>query len=730
VIIYQETKRRFIEDVDHNAIKSRLVDAFRAKTGSVPSDARVWAEEYSRFSNVLRAAEVADDVQVAIEYHISAAGRFRVDVLLAGNDGRNDNGMIIELKAWDKAEVSEVDDLVFAPVGGGTQTQHPCVQARKYKGLILRFNQDIREQSVCLHSIAYLFNLHRRTPEPLEDVRYQEVLRDSRLFLADDVDDLRGFIKTVVPNKPQKDVIWLIDNGRMVPAPELIGRVSSMLEGNEEFDLIDEQNEAFQVIRHQVMNVKDVDQRHVFVVQGGPGTGKSVIAIRLLAEILKAKRMGLFIAPNAAFRNTLVDFLARGNRGYREDGQALIQSSWSFHGVDYRKDGKHEVLVVDEAHRLKGKAYQYKGESMVEDMVRAARLSIFFLDETQRVSWNDIGSVETIKAAATKFGAEFHDPLQLKAQYRCNGSSGYLFWLDDVLQIRETGNFENWGDGQYEFRVFNRAEDLYEALKAKNTHNKARLIAGYSWKWPSGSARNRGTSAKHVEADGLSLPWNYADDNWATSKDGIAQVGCIHTSQGLEFDWLGVLIGSDLAYREDRVVGDPAKRASTDASLNGWKTEFRAAAGNQQKQQDILDKVQSIIKSTYKVLLSRGRKGCYVWCADPALREYFKERLEIASQAPSSIPIQTPILDEPAGKRFVEYLPVYSMEVAAGYLDKPSLSECLGWVKTPLGIRGTDRHFVAKISGQSMEPRIPDGALAVFATELREAEEIIPYWLN
>jgi uncharacterized protein len=715
VIIYQETKGQFIDDVDHNVIRTRLVDAFRAKTGSVPSDERVWAEEYSRFGNALRMAEVDDNIQVAIEYHISAAGRFRVDVLLAGNDGRADNAMIIELKAWNTADVSDCEDLVHAPIAGGQDTQHPCVQARKYKGLILRFNQDIREQSINLHSAAYLFNLHRRKPEPLEDARYQQALSESRLFLADDVDDLCQFMKMVVPKKPKRDVMFLIENGRMVPAPELISRVSSMLEGNEEFELIDEQNEAFQIIRHQVLNLKDLKNRHVFVVEGGPGTGKSVIAVRLLAEILKAKRMGLFVAPNRAFRETLIEFLARGNRGYREDGKALVQSSWSFDSVDYLKDHHNEVLIVDEAHRLKDKAYRYAGKSMVEDMVRAARISIFFIDETQRVSWNDTGSVATIRKAAAKFEAEYHDPFPLRAQYRCNGSTGYLNWLDDVLQIRETANFENWGVGQYEFQVFDRAEDLYVALRAKNGDNKARLIAGYSWDWPkNGQDRKRGTRIKHVEADKLSLPWNYDGENWATSKDGIEQVGCIHTSQGVEFDWLGVLIGPDLGFLNGKIVCEPSKRAKTDASLNGWKKEFADAKGDPEKERTVLDKVQAIIKSTYKVLLSRGRKGCYVWCADAEFREYLKSRLALAS--PKNIK-QTPrlkLLQEPAGQKYIEYLPVYSLEIAAGSYGKPSPSECLGWLQTPTGIKGSEQHFVGQVTGKSMEPLIADGSYCVF----------------
>lgn len=715
MIIYHETKSRFIEDVDQNVIHARLVDAFRSKTGSIPADERVWADEYSRFSLALRQANVAGDIQVAIEYHISAAGRFRVDVLLAGTDGQTDNALIVELKAWDKAGLSEYQDMVFAPIAGGSVKEHPCIQANKYKGLILRFNQDVREHLVKLHSAAYLFNLHRRDPEPLEDARYQHILKESKLFLADDVKHLCRFMEKVIPKKPSRDVIYLIENGKLVPSPELISRVSSMLDGNEEFELIDEQNEAFQIIRHGILQEPvALKQRHVFVIEGGPGTGKSVIAVRLLAEVLKAKRLGFFVAPNRAFRETIIEFLARGNRGYREDGDALFKSSWSFHDADFQKQARNDVLIVDEAHRLKERAYQYKGKSMVEDMVRAARVSVFFIDETQRVQWDDIGSVAVIREAATKFGAEFHAPMKLLAQYRCGGSSGYLNWLDDVLQIRATANFDNWGAGEYEFKVFDRAEELYAALRAKNGDNKARLIAGYAWEWPT-QGRERGSVIQHVKADGLSLPWNYDGENWATSADGIGQAGCIHTSQGIEFDWLGVLIGADLSFKDGLVVGDPLKRAKTDKSLQGWKRDLEAAGDNPDLQQAVLDKIQSIVKSTYKVLLSRGRKGCYVWCADPQLREYFKQRLSLVSQ-PSGKANQCglSLVQDPADLKFIEYLPVYSLEIAAGPFGRPSDSECLGWVKSLPGFRVNDRHFVAQVTGKSMEPLIRDGSHCVF----------------
>jgi len=403
-----------------------------------------------------------------------------------------------------------------------------------------------------------------------------------------------------------------------------------MLVGNESFTLIDEQDEAFRVIRHQLVSATDTVARHVFVVEGGPGTGKSVIAVRLLAETLARKRMAFFVAPNKAFRDALVASLARGSRAYREDGDALFRSSWSFHAADWTKDARNEILIVDEAHRLKDKAYQYRGKSMVDDMVRSSRIAVFFIDESQRVSWNDSGSVAAIKAAAARFGATFHPPMKLSAQFRCNGSTGYLNWLDDVLHIRPTGNFENWGAGQYEFKLFDRAEDLYSALKLKNSANKARLIAGYSWEWPT-TGRSRGTAVKHVTADGLALPWNYDNESWAASPDGIGQVGCVHTSQGLKFDWMGVLIGDDLLYKDGTVRSDPAKRARTDQSLRGWKGEFTAARNDPAAGKAILAKVDEIIKGTYRVLLSRGRRGTFVWCKDDALRDYMRARLAIAS---------------------------------------------------------------------------------------------------
>jgi hypothetical protein len=237
---------------------------------------------------------------------------------------------VLELKACSDADKSDVPDLVWSPYGGGKLSEHPCVQARKYKGLILRFNADIAEKGVGIHSAAYLFNLARRKPEPLEDRRYRHIIDDTHLFLADDADALSRYIEKYVRHCSKDDLLYLLEKGRLIPAPALIERVGSMLEGNDEFELLDTQNEAFQIIRHAIAGVAIAAKRQVFIVHGGPGAGKSVIAMRLLAEVLKSRRLGFLVAPNKAFRDTLCEQLTKRHLDYRDDGKALFQSSWSF----------------------------------------------------------------------------------------------------------------------------------------------------------------------------------------------------------------------------------------------------------------------------------------------------------------------------------------------------------------------------------------------------------------
>lgn len=254
-------------------------------------------------------------------------------------------------------------------------------------------------------------------------------------------------------------------------------------------------------------------------------------------------------------------------------------------------------------------------------------MSVFFIDDDQRVTTKDIGTIDAIEDAAKEVDKEAaesgggvivyggkesekdSDDFVLRSEFRCNGSDGYLAFLNDVLDIGKTANWSLEGD--YDFKVFDTAQEMKEALLEKNKRNKARMVAGYDWKWVS---KHDSQKQDIVLPGGFSAQWNMENNGpWAIDPNSFDQVGCIHTCQGLDFDYIGVIIGPDLCYREGKVITNPKKIAVSDRSSG-----IRSC-----KDPVLADK---LIRNTYKVLMSRGMKGCYVYCVDPALRDYLKER--------------------------------------------------------------------------------------------------------
>jgi len=227
----------------------------------------------------------------------------------------------------------------------------------------------------------------------------------------------------------------------------------------------------------------------------------------------------------------------------------------------------------------------------------------------------DIGTKEEIEKWARLSGAETVF-MQLASQFRCNGSDGYLAWLDNLLQIKNTANYD-LTDIEYEFKVFSNPADMRNAIFEKNKEaNKARMVAGYCWDWVSQKDIKK-TDINFPEFD-FHMPWNFAQDSylWSIKHDSVGEIGCIHTCQGLELDYVGVIIGPDLICRDGKILTDPTQRAKTDASIKGYK---KLMQNNPEKAKDLLDQ---IIKNTYRTLMTRGMKGCYVYCTDEETREW------------------------------------------------------------------------------------------------------------
>lgn len=618
MIVYSGNSISFQKDAINGVIASRVDSKFRELgiTKESYAEFKSWENSLPRIALILANSRIDNDVQVAIEYQIPLTSK-RVDLMVAGSDGNRDNVVIVELKQWENCTPTQRENVVKAFTGGAERdVAHPSQQAYSYAKLIENFNEDVRSNNIGLVPCAYLHNFKETNRKNICNKLYEEALNDAPVFLQEDGSKLSEFIAKFVSKPSNKKLFDIIEHGKLLPSKSLQEEVGRILNGNNEFEMIDEQQVAYATVLKLVENSINSDEKHTIIVQGGPGTGKSVIAINLLAKIINNGFSCAYVTKTSAPRNTFRNSLIGGRHsvGYLK---GLFKSSGSF--IDVPSNTFH-CLIVDEAHRLKEKSglYSNQGENQIKEIINASKVSVFFVDEDQIVTTMDIGSIDEIKKQAKACGSvvHFNESLKLTSQFRCNGSDGYLAFLDDVIQIRSTAN-RTYYDIDYDLRVFDNPSEMREELRKHNQNNKARMIAGYCYPWK--SRKNKGiydiTLPGHFSAQ-----WNFTTDTFATDPDSFEQVGCIHSTQGLEFEYVGIIIGPDMRFENGSVITDYTKRDSGDATIKGIKSSRNYALADR------------IIRNTYKTLLSRGQKGCFIYCQDPALGEYIKKRIRLAHE--------------------------------------------------------------------------------------------------
>lgn len=625
MIIYSGSKKDFMTEVEEDTIAYSIRDSILAKMHRKTNDAefRSWVNSLEYMYKVLNDPDIPSNSGIAIEYNLPNTAK-RVDFLISGYDEYEcGNVVVIELKQWEKLEkVDGLDGLVETyTAGANRRVVHPSYQAWTYAAMIRDYNEYVQNADVGLWPCAYLHNYLRVEDDPLDDQIYADYLEEAPAFTKGYVKQLRDYIKRVVKAGDEGGLILEIDNGRIKPSKSLQDAIVGMLESNPEFNLIDDQKVVFERVMELARRCETDGKKRVLIARGGPGTGKTVIAINLLAQLTKEGLFVQYCSKNSAPREVYKKKL----KGHRipSSVDSMFKGSGSY--VDVPRDAV-DVILADEAHRLNEKSglYANKGINQIYEIIHAAKLSVFFIDENQRVTVKDIGSIEEIRHWAEAEHAEIYEE-ELNSQFRCNGSDGYLAWLDDVLGIRETANYD-LDDIDYEFIVFDTPQEVHDEVVLRNERaNKSRLLAGYCWEWPT-KTRND-TNAHDIEIDEFEISWNLADgEAFAISPTSVNEAGCIHTTQGLEFEYAGVIIGDDLRFEDGELVTDYTKRAKTDQSIKGLK---KMEAENPKQARKLADE---IIKNTYRTLMTRGMKGCYVYATDPGLREYLKDRLGIAKQ--------------------------------------------------------------------------------------------------
>ncbi|MBU6122281.1 DUF2075 domain-containing protein [Hymenobacter siberiensis] len=613
MIVYQKSKAEFREDVFSNNVENIIQAQVLQKLGkrTAQSEINSWRNSMQYMDRVLSDSQIPEDSGVSIEYQLPYSG-LRIDFVLTGqDDSGTDKAIIIELKQWSTTTATDQDGVVATFLGRGIQeVNHPSYQAWSYAAYLEGFNETVYEENIKLLPCAYLHN--HSDDGVLTSGQYAGYVEKAPLFFKSDAAKLRDFIREHVKQGDRTGIMYRIDGGRIKPSKQLAEALAGLLKGKQEFILLDEQKVVYETARKLAAKATN-DNKQVLIVRGGPGTGKTVVAINLLVALTKQPLNAKYISRNSAPRHVYKRKLTGTMRGSRFD--SLFVGSGGFTKTS---DNTFDALIVDEAHRLNEKSgiYRNLGENQIKEIITSARCSIFFLDENQRIAVQDIGSEDEIRHWAAQAGAEVHVK-DLHSQFRCNGSDAYMAWLDSVLDIRETAN-PTLDATDYDFKVVETPDELQQLIYKKNAlNNRARMAAGYCWKW---NSKKDDKKMDFQLSPTFQHRWNLSKygNNWIDDPGSVTEVGCIHTTQGLELDYIGVIIGPDLVVRDGQVITDAMARAGADKTVEKKRELMKSAEGR-----TLLDEV---IKNTYRTLMTRAMKGCYVYCTDPETAAYLRRR--------------------------------------------------------------------------------------------------------
>lgn len=611
---YEGSVWDFKNDVINDKIADKLaykyLEHYKRHIGR--SEYNSWKQSSNYVRNILDASQLSDN-RIVLEYELPYSEK-RIDVLLFGKDSKDNGGVVlIELKQWSNENVVDCETEGNVLVNYGKykkEREHPSLQIQGYyhqlKDSISAFEE---KPELILNACAYCHNYENGKTEVLYLPKFDKERREYPLFSKNDVKELGEYLKERLGSGKGLEILTRFDMSTLRPSKRLLDHTKDMINKQQIFNLIDDQIAAYNAIMHKAKKLSSAREKSVIIVKGGPGTGKSVIALEVMGELLRSGKDVYHATGSSAFTNTLKKIL----------GVRAAQRFKFFYAFSDRKENEIDVLICDEAHRLRKDSSdfrvpaKYKSHNpQIDDIIKPAKLSIFFIDEKQIVRPNEIGSVQLIKESAVKYGAKVSE-FELNVQFRCGGSEAYLQWLENTLGINESEMNILTKNEKLEFRIIDSPEELKSIIYERNKQkrNCARIVAGFCWPWS--NPRPDGTLVNDVKIGNFEMPWEKKDAfwKWATDVSGMEQVGTVYTAQGFEFDYIGVIFGNDLIY-------DPMAKQWKAISKNSH--DSMVTRGNA--------KLTEHLKNVYRVLMSRAHKGVYVYFMDKDTEEFFRSRVE------------------------------------------------------------------------------------------------------
>lgn len=621
--LYSGTTNQFIQDTIQNQIADKLKNSFFNYYRYNPSPAEInsWKNSLRAVSLLFQYSNLTDH-GVILEYQLPLSSK-RLDCMICGRDkDKQDNAVIVELKQWDKCRESDGDNEVLTWVGGHERdVLHPSVQVGRYKTYLEDVHTAFYDEvsPITLNACAYLHNYNRYEEDIIFSPKFKDFLVTYPVFTADDTHDLSNYLIDKLKRGQGIDVLKRIEQSRLRPSKCLMDHVGNVIRGEPEYILLDEQLIAYDKVLSSAKRGFHDKQKTVVIIKGGPGTGKSVIAINLMADLLLKGYNTYYATGSRAFTETL-----RKKIGSR--GSPQFKYFNSFANVEYNDI---DVLICDEAHRIRENSYSRftkkqdrSDKKQIEELLNASKVSVFLIDDYQVVRPNEIGSVELIKEYAKKYNCKLYE-YQLDIQFRCGGCEDFIDWVNNTLEIEKTAKILWTKNDKFEFKIFRSPEELEGAIIEKMVQGfSARLTAGFCWEW-SKNPKIDGNLENDVVIGDFERPWNARPEAsklargipkaslWATDPNGLDQIGCIYTIQGFELDYVGVIVGNDLIYNFDEQKWEGVKANCADSVVKRSGDLFT-----------------DLIKNTYRVLLTRGLKGCYVYFMDENTERFVKSRID------------------------------------------------------------------------------------------------------
>lgn len=656
-VLYQEPQSQFIRDVERNVVSQKMRQtAEKVGIHSAENEIASWENNAPHISRLLTQCG-AKDSYVTFEFLVPFS-RKRIDCMIYGTGEDNSENVIhIELKQWSNKTVGpadsdgnftaddianrQIDDVIFnvtAFTGHAKRiVSHPSQQVKGYQGYLSNFIEVFSNQEVSLTGLAYCYNYTKNDaskPSFLYDGKYATLLSEYPTYAKDQFDELTDKLTRMLKNGNGLSIFNKVMKSPIRPSKKLLNEVSAMIEQGDTsaFSLLDDQIVARNMILDKIRGMRNNGgfKKSVIIVNGGPGTGKTVIALHILAELAKLSNNGNGLNVHYATKSKP---LLEGVRAQIRPGSRLLFSNVSNFLPATIGENNLDVLLVDEAHRIEQSANNQYTPSVkrtdmpqVDTIIRASKITVFFIDDKQAIRGKEIGSAELIRQAAQRWNASVEE-CTLTSQFRCNGSDNYLNWLEQVIYNKPvTSSFDR---NDFDLEIFDDVQEMYDAIVVQDNKpgQSARLMAGFCWPWSENVIN--GDLVKDVQIGNFAIPWETKDGvdfkqlsikypkwyEWAYKPLGIKQCGCIYTAQGFEFDYAGVIIGKDLKYDpiSQSIITD--KSASRDPVLRMTRKEATMT-------------FDDYVRNIYRVLMSRGMKGCYLYICDDNLRNYMKSLLD------------------------------------------------------------------------------------------------------